>query len=125
MDDAPDSEDLLASVTTREELTALLRTIRIRADNPSLRALETRTRHDLTPLSKTSLAEMLKGQRFPRKAFMVAFLRACGVQDDHIDPWRRAWERIAVDESGLAGAETAQIASVQSVVLWADQTLAL
>jgi len=112
VDDARDSEDLLASVTTREELTALLRTIRIRADNPSLRALETRTRHDSTPLSKTSLAEMLKGRRFPRKAFMVAFLRACGVQDDHIDSWRRAWERIAVDESGLAGAETAQIASV-------------
>jgi len=113
VDDTPGGEDLLlASVTTRAELTALLRTVRIRADNPSLRALESRTRHHSTPLSKTSLAEMLKGERFPRKAFMVAFLRACGVQDDHIEPWRRAWERIAVDESAPGGSETTKVAPV-------------
>jgi transcriptional regulator with XRE-family HTH domain len=113
VDDVPGGEDLLlASVTTREELTALLRTVRVRADNPSLRALESRTRHDSPPLSKTSLAEMLKGERFPRKAFMVAFLRACGVQDHHIEPWRRAWERVAINESGSAGLEITKVAPV-------------
>ena len=97
MDDAPYTEDLdLASVTTQEELAALLKTVHVRADQPSLRTLEARTRHDETPLSKTVVSEMLNGVRFPRKAIMVNFLRACGVRDDHIAPWLRAWERIAV-----------------------------
>ena len=101
MDDAPHTEDLdLASTTTPEKLAELLRTVHRRADKPSLRTLEARTRHEKTPLSKTAVSEMLKGVRFPRKAVMVAFLRACGVQDDHIDPWRRAWERIAAPEPG-------------------------
>jgi transcriptional regulator with XRE-family HTH domain len=112
VDDASGGEDLLlASVTTHAELTALLRTVRIRADNPSLRALESSTRHHSTPLSKTSLAKMLRGELFPRKAFMVAFLRACGVQEDHIELWRRAWERIAVAESGPGVPETTEVAS--------------
>lgn len=99
VDDAPYTEDLdLASVTSHEELIALLRTVHARADKPSLRRLEAQTRHSTTPLSKTAVSELLKGARFPRKAVMVAFLRACGVRDDHIDPWRRAWERIAAHE---------------------------
>lgn len=54
MDDAPYLDDLdLASVTTNEELTALLQTVHVRADRPSLRMLEARTRHAETPLSKT------------------------------------------------------------------------
>jgi transcriptional regulator with XRE-family HTH domain len=97
VDDAPSTEDLdLASVTTRGELAALLRTVRLKADMPSLRALETRTKHQETPLSKTAVSEMLNGLRTPRKAVMVGFLRACGVRDDHLEPWVRAWERVAV-----------------------------
>jgi len=103
VDDAPYTEDLdLASVTTHRELTALLQTVHLRADSPSLRALEARSRHDATPLSKTVVSEMLKGIRFPRKAVMVNFLRACGVRDDHMEPWLRAWERIAVRENKIA-----------------------
>lgn len=99
MDDAPYTEDLdLASVTSHEELIALLRTVHARADKPSLRRLEAQTRHSAAPLSKTAVSELLRGARFPRKAVVVAFLRACGVRDDHIDPWRRAWERIAARE---------------------------
>jgi len=96
VDDAPYTEDLdLASLTTCDELAEFLRTVRLRADKPSFRALEARTRHDPTPLSKTVVSEMLKGVRFPRKAVMVSFLRACGVQDDDMAQWSRAWERIA------------------------------
>jgi transcriptional regulator with XRE-family HTH domain len=103
VDDEPYTEDLdLASVTTYEELAALLRTVHLRADRPSLRTLEARTRHDVTPLSKTAVSEMLKAVRFPRKAVMVNFLRACGVGDDHMAPWSRAWERLAVREPGPA-----------------------
>ena len=96
MDDAPYTEDLnLASVTTRRDLAALLQTVHLRADKPSLRTLEVRTRHDVAPLSKTVAAEILKGARFPRKAALASFLRACGVRDDHLAPWLRAWERVA------------------------------
>jgi hypothetical protein len=99
--DAQDTEDLdLASVTTREELAMRLRIVHRRADSPSPRTLEARTRHDTTALTKTVLYEMLKGKRFPRKAVLIAFLRVCGVQDDQMDAWRRAWERIAANEPG-------------------------
>lgn len=90
MDDAPYTDDLdPASVTTHEELTGLLQTVHLRADKPSLRTLEARTRHSPTPLSETAVAEMLRGTRLPRKSFMVAFLRACGIPDDRIEPWQR------------------------------------
>jgi transcriptional regulator with XRE-family HTH domain len=96
LDDALYTGDLdLASVTTPEELTALLRIVHLRADKPSLRDLQAKTRHRATPLSKTVVSEMLRGIRNPRRAVMVSFLLACGVQDDHIEPWLRAWERIA------------------------------
>jgi hypothetical protein len=109
MDDAPYTGDLdLAAVRTRDDLLALLRTVYIRADKPALRTLEARTRHSANPLSKTAVAEMLHGVRFPRKAVMVAFVRACGVPDDAIEPWRRAWEQAAVSEEASAQSGAAQ-----------------
>jgi transcriptional regulator with XRE-family HTH domain len=99
VDDASNTEDLgLASVTSREELAALLRIVHLKADRPSLRALEKRTRHHEPPLSKTVVSEMLRGLRFPRKAVMAGFLRACGVRDDHIESWLHAWEQVALRE---------------------------
>lgn len=101
MDDASYTEHLdLASVTSRSELAEFLRIVHLRADKPSFRSLEARTRHDLTPLSKTVVSEMLRGVRFPRKAVMVSFLRACGVPDDHVALWSHAWERIAAPYAG-------------------------
>ncbi len=101
LDDAPYTDDLeLGAVGTRADLAARLRLVHLRADSPSLRTLEVRTRHSGTPLSKTSVADMLKGTRFPRKAVMVAFLRACGVPDDKMEPWQRTWERVASREAG-------------------------
>ena len=48
--DAQDTEDLdLASVTTRDELAARLRIVHRRADSPSPRTLEARTRRDTPP----------------------------------------------------------------------------
>jgi transcriptional regulator with XRE-family HTH domain len=102
VDEAPYTEDLdLASVTIYGELAALLQTVYVRADRPSLRTLEARTRHDETPLSKTAVSEMLRGVRFPRKAVMVTFLRACGVRDDQMASWLYAWDRLAAREHGL------------------------
>jgi transcriptional regulator with XRE-family HTH domain len=105
VDDAPQTDDLdLVAVAGREALIAMLQTVYLRADRPSLRVLEARTRHGAVPLSKTVASELLRGERFPRKAVMLAFLLACGVQDDRLEPWRRAWERIAVLEAKAARA---------------------
>jgi hypothetical protein len=107
VDDAAGIGDLdLGAVNTRDELAALLRTVRVLADQPSLRTLEARTRHTASPLSKTVVSEMLRGVRFPRKATMIAFLEECGVKDDSIEVWRRAWERVAASQvAGKAGDE--------------------
>jgi hypothetical protein len=103
VDDAPYIGDLdLGAVNTRDQLVALLRTVYVRADKPSLRTLETRTRHDASPLSRTAASEMLSGARFPRKATMIAFLKACGVKPASTEVWQRAWERVAAREEGPA-----------------------
>lgn len=95
------TEDMdLSSVLTRNDLAAMLRVVHVRADRPSLRTLEAEARYYKTPLSKTVVSEMLKGTRFPRKAAMLSFLRACGVAEEAMEPWRHTWERIAATESG-------------------------
>ena len=109
VDDAPYTDDLdLNAVSSRNDLSRLLRTVHRRADKPSLRTLEARTRRSTPPLSKTVVAEMLNGVRFPRKAVMVAFLRACGVDDGSIELWRRAWERVATSEERTARPDARQ-----------------
>lgn len=101
MDVSPYTDDLdIASVNSWEELSALLRMVHLRADKPSLRTLEARSRHGATPLSKTVVSEMLRGTRFPRKTVMLAFLQACGIQDERVEPWLRTWERIAERTAG-------------------------
>lgn len=115
MDYGPHTDDLdLASVNNREDLAALLRTVHLRADSPSTRWLEAQTRHHDIRLSKTTVSEMLNGLRFPRKAVMAAFLRACGVHDDHMEPWLRTWERIAVREHGPAQRAAVDHAAAES-----------
>jgi hypothetical protein len=110
--DAPYTGDLdLGAVGTRDDLASLLRIVRRRADEPSLRTLESRTRHTPSPLSKTTVADMLKGVRLPRKTMMIAFLKACGVKDDDMELWRRAWDRVADGEREAARSRTVSAAS--------------
>jgi hypothetical protein len=79
------TEDIdVSSVLTPGELAALLRVVHIRADRPSLRALEAKARHYRTPLSKTVASEMLKGTRFPPQgghAVFPARMRGCRGSD--------------------------------------------
>ncbi len=122
VDDSLFTRDLdIASAHTRDDLAALLRIIHTRADRPSLRTLEARTRYALAPLSKTVVSEMLRGTRFPRKAVMVSFLRTCGVPEEAMEPWQRCWERVAANEqdtdprrmSDSPGRETGEAAPVE------------
>ena len=53
-------------------------------------------------MSKSTVSGMLSGVRFSRKAVMIAFLRACGVPNDGMESWRRAWERVVSGEEGPA-----------------------
>jgi hypothetical protein len=100
MTDGVDTSDLnLGAVNTADQLTDKLREVHIRADKPSVRDLETRARRRQTALSKTAVAEMLRGTRFPTKTVMLAFLRACDVRDDDMEGWQRAWERAVAGKS--------------------------
>ncbi|MDF5754130.1 hypothetical protein [Spongiactinospora sp. TRM90649] len=61
----------------------------------SLRELQARAdRAGGTRLPRSSCADMLAGRRFPKKAMMVAFLRACRVPEHELPAWERAWERV-------------------------------
>lgn len=93
---APGTTDLdLASVTTAEQLVVKLRTLYVRAGKPSYRTIETRTRHSTAPLSKSRVGQILNGDRFPNREAFVTFVQTCGVPDEELVPWVRAWERVA------------------------------
>jgi hypothetical protein len=80
---------------TVEDLAGLLRQVRARADNPSLRDLERAARRSGRALPRSSVADMLAGKRLPRKELMLAFLEACG-RNPAADPrWLTAWNRMA------------------------------
>lgn len=97
MDRAPFTDDLdLTTVRSREDLSELLRILHARADSPSLRDLSKWSTVNGRPtLAKTTVSEMLAGKRLPRKGVLLAFVEACGIPAKDIEPWQRAWERIA------------------------------
>ncbi|GAA3221150.1 hypothetical protein [Nonomuraea helvata] len=91
---APPSQ--LESVTCHEDLVKLLAEQFARADT-SLRELQLRAdKAGGTRLPRATCADMLAGRRFPKKALMVAFLRACQVPEGQLPAWERAWERLRV-----------------------------
>ena len=113
MDDALHTDGLdPAAVHTLDHLARLLRMVRARANQPSLRQLEdrTRTRQGSTFLSRTAASEMLNGTRLPRKDVIVSFLQVCAVPDEALEPWIHAWERLAIKPGPKAHREAAQTA---------------
>ncbi|GII67082.1 hypothetical protein Skr01_71670 [Sphaerisporangium krabiense] len=83
-------------VTRHEELVRLLAEEFARAD-VSLRELQTRAdKAGGTRLPRATCSDMLAGRRFPKKAVMVAFLRACRVPEERLPAWERAWERVRI-----------------------------
>ncbi|MEU5876229.1 type VII secretion protein EccCb [Spirillospora sp. NPDC047279] len=95
--DAPRTDDLvpsLGSVSCREDLAEVLNHLFARAD-VSIRGLEARTCEARTPLTRSTISDMLLGRRFPRKVVFTAFLRECGVPEAQLGPWTLAWQNIA------------------------------
>ncbi|MEV0585230.1 hypothetical protein [Nonomuraea sp. NPDC050310] len=84
------------SVHGHEDLVRLLARQFALADL-SLRELESRAdRAGGTRLPRATVADMLAGRRFPRRAVMLAFLRACRVPEAELPAWDQAWERAQV-----------------------------
>ena len=82
------------SVSCHEDLVKALAEQFARAD-VSLRELQARAdRAGGVRLPRATCADMLAGRRFPKKALMVAFLRACRVPEPQIPAWERTWERV-------------------------------
>lgn len=96
----------LEAVRCQEDLARLLNREIARADL-SLRDLQTRTDRMGGPrLARSTCSDMLSGRRFPKKAQLVAFLRACEVPEERIPEWERAWERVRLSRmSGPAEPE--------------------
>ncbi len=87
------------------ELTACLRQVHLLADKPSYRALEKQTVHasgflpgtklERVRLTRSVLGDMLCGRKLPRKAFLLAFVDACGIDIEKDRRWELAWDRLA------------------------------
>jgi pyruvate/2-oxoglutarate dehydrogenase complex dihydrolipoamide acyltransferase (E2) component len=107
-----------AQITSLEDLAECLRQLHVRADKPSLRELEDRTKHanGLLPgtrlkrvrLGRTTLNDVLRGLKFPRKAFLLTFVEALNVDLEVDRRWEQAWDQLAVqylDQAAEAEAE--------------------
>ena len=88
-----------------EDLVRCLRQLHLRADRPSFRALEDRTKHahgllpgtrlQRVPLRRTTLSEVLQGRLLPGKAILLTFVEACGINLETDRRWEQAWDRLA------------------------------
>lgn len=89
----------------RAELAEYLQRLHTRADKPSYRQLEARTVHAVgllpgtnlrrVPLKRGSITDVLAGTTFPRKAFLLTFVEACGVDLEADRRWEQAWINLA------------------------------
>ncbi|MFF3503934.1 FxSxx-COOH system tetratricopeptide repeat protein [Streptomyces sp. NPDC003247] len=72
--------------------------LRARADSPSYRDLEksAATLGRGRALPRTTLGEVLRGRRFPSKAFLLTFVELCGIQPGEMQAWENTWNRLAV-----------------------------
>lgn len=96
MDKRPDVSDMHPEqITTVAQLATALRTVLARSGLSIREAARTAQSTSKVAASKSTFAEMLKGERLPAKGSMVALLSACGLTADQIRPWQRAWERLS------------------------------
>ena len=46
-------------------------------------------------LTRSTLSDVLVGRKFPRKAFLLTFVDACGIDLENDRGWEQAWDRLA------------------------------
>ncbi|MFE6889967.1 FxSxx-COOH system tetratricopeptide repeat protein [Streptomyces sp. NPDC057694] len=126
MEQGPEGSVDPSSARSKEDLARFLSMLRVRADSPSYRELE-KSASGLgigQALPRTTLGEVLRGRRFPSKAFLLTFVRLCGVPPGEIHVWENTWNRLAVQykvgeladrsaESQGAGAAPRRIAELE------------
>ena len=120
------------------ELVRCLQQLHIRADKPSYRTLEDGTRHangtlpgtsiSRIPLRRSTLSDVLQGNAFPRKAFLLTFVEACGVNLETDRRWEQAWDRLAeareeANETAAAKAQQ-QLEDIQRQLAEAEERAA-
>jgi len=96
----------------RQDLAACLRQLRQQADL-SIRRLEEAsrtktglipgTRSHRVPLTRSTTSDVLRGNRFPRKDFLLTFVESCGVNLEQDPKWEQAWERLVLLEQSPDG----------------------
>jgi hypothetical protein len=101
-----------AQVASFDDLARCLRQLHRRTDSLSTRELERRTKLatgelpgtylSRVPLGRNAISEMLRGQKFPRKAFLLTFVEVCGVDLQTDQRWEQAWERLALADHDYA-----------------------
>jgi serine/threonine protein kinase len=102
---------------TVEDFARCLAKLHIWADAPSLRMLEQKTgtttgrslgdgQLKSVRLGRSSLNDVLNGRKFPRKAFLLTFVEACGVDPMTDRRWEEAWNRLASEQMGHDAADS-------------------
>lgn len=94
-----------ATAANLNDLAVCLRRVHLIADRPTYRSLEQQTIHanEFLPgtrlkqvrLTRSTLSDVLRGRKFPGKAFMLTFLEACGIDIENDPRWEQAWDRLA------------------------------
>ncbi|MEV6023037.1 hypothetical protein [Streptomyces sp. NPDC052036] len=99
-----------------DEFAAVLRDLRALADRPSYRKLQDATARlggtlpgtqlHRVPLTRSTLGDVLAGRTFPRKAFLLTYVEACGVDIAADRRWERAWSALALRQKSLEQRDT-------------------
>jgi uncharacterized coiled-coil protein SlyX len=121
------SEIDLAEVATHTDLVACLDRLYIRADSPSYRDLEQRTAKrsgselpstglKRVRLGRSAIGELLRGSAFPKKAFLLTFVEACGVDVAADRRWAQAWDRLSERHAKRAGQAQTELAQLRAEV---------
>ncbi|WP_053743990.1 helix-turn-helix domain-containing protein [Streptomyces sp. NRRL WC-3618] len=87
-------------VSSPAELVQAMNAAHVWGGSPSLRELERRSKGILR---RSTISDMLRGDALPDYDRFVAFLRACGIDGDHLGTWVFIWRRLkALETPGAA-----------------------
>lgn len=124
----------LAEVATHGDLLTCLDRLYIRADSPSYRVLEQRsarlggelpgTKLERVRLGRSAIGELLSGSTFPKKAFLLTFVEACGVDVTADRQWEQAWDRLSDRYAKRAGQARTKVAQLREEVAGLQAQLA-